>query len=208
MSIYASQSYKQSWRRWRRRKQGDNDRPPSSNNTRHCGKKGCVLWWQKGCESNIKTTSARIQRHLLRFPSSSFSQFSLSQFFLYFVLRHQISMNIIISKCHVCPLKQLRIDNGSAGGGGTPQTLLSCHVISVAKSDIICMSCAKKKATFIMQLGCNNIYSIGSGGATNSGIGEKKSLGSFGKELCVLCNFLVTFCITIFILLCKELLLW
>lgn len=49
-----------------------------------------------------------------------------------------------------------------------------------------------------MQLGCNNIYSIGSGGATNSGIGKKKSLGSFGKELC---NFLVTFCITIFILL-------
>lgn len=52
-----------------------------------------------------------------------------------------------------------------------------------------------------MQLGCNNIYSIGSRGATNSRIGEKKSLGSFGKELCVLCNFLVTFCIKIFILL-------
>lgn len=51
-----------------------------------------------------------------------------------------------------------------------------------------------------MQLGCNNIYSIGRG-ATNYRNSEKKSLGSFGKELCVLCKFLVTFCIAIFILL-------
>lgn len=85
---------------------------------------------------NIKTTSAKIQLHL---PMLRFSMFS----FLFFLLRHQISMNIIIW--------YVMCRKGDCGGNkacGMPRYQRS-------ESGIICMSCDSAKRN--VQL-CNNIY--------------------------------------------------